>query len=818
MAKKIQKPAGQKIKGVRPKIEPHALNERTGKNSDLKNGSLSSIPITSGSFHELHDSWLNNEKFNSAQRQALTSQIGQIQGNDHMQRVIKSLKHDEKIDPVQSPKVSEHQLFVDETLQNNTVDSEQTASGVFQHQHGGNDFPGMVQLVPESRMSLGASWFVEMTPGTPIIPVGTKVRFTLKNPQRVVTNMWEGTSGTPVFGVQERGKPSLERPSSYVMEPWALKQFTKPGHYKVYFRGTPRKGYTGFGKPLRVSIEFDVVRHLTSKTMQAPELKDTMREDIGRVERASGAEFVQAFKRIAIRRAIDIVNQNKMEALTLLRKYTPIAGGKRALIASQELQQVARLDQAISNKIDSLKYQTSYEEDPSEPWVRRKIKTPKKKVDWKQVKALELARASLLDAFPAIGLRSAKLYSYLKPKRAQNMIAWGLRNVMEDCTNTRRALATGKLEILEVTGVLGEVRKSLALDKKKAETLANAVSAHKTSGILKGLGAAGAAIGLLFIPGLGPYLSAAVGLADAAVEWKKAATLRAAAGAGVRKGIISSEAAATAQFWSMVGLLFSAFDVGGPIIKALGKAQKIKPHVPVSASRAVPASTAAELASKAPRASVGLEAAKTGIHKPIAREVSMTYLRRLLEETFGQKPGSWKDAITVHLDHESFLRARIDSGAKGRNILAFFDPNTGHIHISPKVTNLKEAFHEAIHKVCHQKNPHMRQLLGEFLHEGMTERLAQDLIGRPQGPKNWVYPEAVAFTALLEQKVGKSLVERAIKEGKFGELRSALASVLGHENTLLFFDIARKLSSYPKGWQKRRLRQLISLLSTGNLV
>ena len=670
-----------------------------------------------------------------------------------------------------------------------------------------------IQRAPAPRVPLETAWYIEMTPNTSVIPVGTRVRFTLKNPY-FRPNMWKTRSGTPVFSVRGTGGKSMEKPSNLTNEPYALKTFAQIGHYKVYFRGAPRRpDYLGYYRPVHVSVELDVVKYLTTETMQAPEQRGTLRQDISRAERATGPAFVQAFKRIAVRRAIDIVNRNKMEALKLVSKYTPHGGNQAALRATRELQKVARLDQALAHQIDLLKYKWVRVEHPTaaEPWASYTIKKPRQKVDWTIVKNLELARASLVNAFPAVALgRKSLLTVYATPTHAQKLLVAGLQGVMTDCDTTRRALATGKLDIFEAPGVVAEVRRVMSLSACKQQTLNRAMREHRVSGVLKGVGSAGVSLLLLLIPGLGPYLSAAVGLASAAVSWKHAQTLEAAAGAGVRKGIVTSEAAATAKFWGMFELLLAGLEVA-QLAKAFKLAKGIKPHVPAAAERTIPAAT---------RVTPEIPTEVTQVWKPVAREIPRDYLINVLEQTFGAKV-DWEKVLKLETNPVKFGEAWRAAKGRGNVPLAFFDPNTGFIYIGPKVTNLKVVFHEALHATSSAKNPLLRGQIGEFLSEGMTERLAQRFLGRSpkEMRKGLAYPENVAFVALLEQKVGRQVIERAFLGGDYGALRRAVKQALGgsRSKTRRFFDLARDLERTPRGMlQQNKLRRLLNLLTKGS--
>ncbi len=62
---------------------------------------------------------------------------------------------------------------------------------------------------------------------------------------------------------------------------------------------------------------------------------------------------------------------------------------------------------------------------------------------------------------------------------------------------------------------------------------------------------------------------------------------------------------------------------------------------------------------------------------------------------------------------------------------AGLDPNVGDLHVSPH-GNLLTVLHEAIHKVAGETSPLAKELIGQYLNEGITEEITRSRLG-PSG-------------------------------------------------------------------------------------
>lgn len=650
----------------------------------------------------------------------------------------------------------------------------------------------VVQRTPQSRLSLDTTWFIEMDPASSLIPVGTTVTFRLKNVDDAPWAAWQRMQGEtearPVFGV--RAGPSSGR--SWYASPnypvTARRRFDRPGHVEVYFQGRPGRpagpGLVQPGGPLFLSVELDVVEDLTRATVESQARRRTYREDVTRLEdpAASGPEVAQAFQRVAVRRGIDIVNRNKQEAWDLLQMYTRGGRGRTGPQAVQELQAVLSLDSQLASQAQRLRSGAGIRA----AGIRSRADLERRLAD------ITLVRASLVDAFPAMGVArgGGPLSTQVRrgeSQAAQHALRTLLQRVLRDCDTTRGALSTGDLHIFDVRRVVDEVRQSAGInaDPRRRRAVDAAIQAHSRSRLATSLGLAGASLLLLFVPGLGPYMAAAAGLAAAGISWESALDLTAAAGAGVREGIVGRGEAAAAVFWASVETLLAGLDVA----TAVRPLARIAPHVPAAANRLVPR-TARSVSQLAPRAAT----APLDVTHPLSMtaeelaEFCGRLFRRPIRPMTGRAHfyGSWAD-YAAEFRRAYPPPARIPGGG-------YLNPTTGHLHVSPR-GNLLTAIHEAIHQVANDTFPMGRQLLGDFLDEGITEAITRARLG-PMGGRHG-YDAHVTFVRLLEARVGRSTVENAVLHGAYRQLRDAVRRALGGSevSTHEFFTALRQIGS-----------------------
>ena len=106
----------------------------------------------------------------------------------------------------------------------------------------------------------------------------------------------------------------------------------------------------------------------------------------------------------------------------------------------------------------------------------------------------------------------------------------------------------------------------------------------------------------------------------------------------------------------------------------------------------------------------------------------------------------------------------------------YFDPNVGDLHVSPR-GNLLTVLHEAIHKVAGETSPLAKQLLGQYLNEGITEEITRSRLGPRAGTHG--YDRNVAIVEILQDRLGVSVVENAILHGDYRGFREAVRGRLG---------------------------------------
>jgi hypothetical protein len=144
-----------------------------------------------------------------------------------------------------------------------------------------------------------------------------------------------------------------------------------------------------------------------------------------------------------------------------------------------------------------------------------------------------------------------------------------------------------------------------------------------------------------------------------------------------------------------------------------------------------------------------------------------------------KRPGPPAGSITFHATEAEFTEAARLAGSRhwdtGR-LLGFYDRSAGILHLPPG-SSLNTVIHESLHLVA--QNNGVREIMGRFLNEGMTEWLARAEFG-PNGVMTG-YEANVTFTEMLASRVGAGTLRDAYLHGRWGELRRALVRLLGSE-------------------------------------
>jgi hypothetical protein len=457
------------------------------------------------------------------------------------------------------------------------------------------------KLEQERHESLDVVWYIETEPATPIIAPGTMVVFRLRNSLHAGF-AWEverpGLGRRPLFTLREPSGRNLvlytrTRPQEIRHSP------EQPGHYKATFRGRPMRhvgplespgALTTTGSEITVSVEFDVSRWLGAEVLEGEGAKRTERADIAQLERPNAAEgeIAAAFQRIAARLGFQALAQNRREAEEQLELYTVGIGGKTSAKAHEELSAIVQLDDALAWKIERLAgepMEISLKKMFDEGWKVQSINDVRAFRQDREEKIIGM-REALVEAFPALAVvRGGELRAlYGRGEHLRRMaVEAGLRRVLDDIETTKRNLATGDLDILRVSPIVAAAREKLGIDAdpRKKQAIDRLLKEHGAEEFKRGIAVAGATIFLLFIPGIGPYLAAGLGAAWAVRSWMRVGELRAAAGAGVREGIVGRDELAAATFWALMDTLGAGLDFG----TAFSTVKKIAPHVPEAIER-----------------------------------------------------------------------------------------------------------------------------------------------------------------------------------------------------------------------------------------
>jgi hypothetical protein len=433
--------------------------------------------------------------------------------------------------------------------------------------------------------TLGLHWYIEADPPTAIIRQGMAITFRLRNSRNESIESWD-TDGEsrPIFGIVVREGDTREWSISRNYPPTVQHWFNFPGHRVVYFRGTPERGQAATGggtairgQPIHVTYAFDVAPHLTVTALRATE--ETAAADLAAVADpgASDDELAQLIQRIAIRRGLKTLTDNKQEALDLQRVYQ---GGGR--MVSRRLQHAHRLH-PIYREFVRRRQALQWTRDDAEmkrypaeaiQHLDGKIRYCDRNIDlilvpYPEVAAMELGRSpfEIGDPHTAEGIRGR--------------VERGVARVLEDIDSTRNKLASGDLNALDIPRLVREAQQDLrgSAHPRLGAAIEDLLRRHHR----RDLPLAAASVALLFVPGIGPYLSAALSLGQAAISVERAEDIVQASHAGLREGLVRSEEADEAVFQATIDALGAALDVVQAGAAARGTLRGGGPDVPAAA-------------------------------------------------------------------------------------------------------------------------------------------------------------------------------------------------------------------------------------------
>jgi hypothetical protein len=162
-----------------------------------------------------------------------------------------------------------------------------------------------------------------------------------------------------------------------------------------------------------------------------------------------------------------------------------------------------------------------------------------------------------------------------------------------------------------------------------------------------------------------------------------------------------------------------------------------------------------------------------------------------------KRPGPPAGSITLHATDAEFAEAARLAGSRdwdtGR-LMGFFDRRTGILHLPPS-SSVNTVIHESLHLVA--QNHGVREIMGRFLDEGMTDWLARAEFG-PNAELS--YEANVTFTELLADRVGADTLRNAYLHGQWAPLRRALVRLLGSEEQVQhWYGLVRGLGAEETG-------------------
>ena len=177
-----------------------------------------------------------------------------------------------------------------------------------------------------------------------------------------------------------------------------------------------------------------------------------------------------------------------------------------------------------------------------------------------------------------------------------------------------------------------------------------------------------------------------------------------------------------------------------------------------------------------------------GLSEQDLRHLAAEALRRPINDPDGK--------VHIYPTVEAFEAAYRRLSPNGRPTRAFFNRDTGEIHLSPNA-KIKSGIHEMTHGVREAENQWGRDYIGGFLDEGVTDAIAIERTGQDVNRSG--YKKNIAFYRVLKSAIGGSPeIELAIVHGEYGALRAKIKQLFGGSElrTFEFFNKLRGIGAH----------------------
>lgn len=436
----------------------------------------------------------------------------------------------------------------------------------------------------QQRGGHGVFWHVATEPPTPLVEVGQEIAMELRNTTDRRVSMEHAGRRGPFVGVLRDGVPyrgPARLPNRYPFR--TIFTVQEPGRYELYYEGTqvvaagPGLADQDF---VTVSVELQALNRLGEGALAETEAQEMMRSEVFAWVRESGeaslGERAALFERLAMLRALEILDRNEREALDLYDFYVNSSHGREH--TGELLRVFWEVLMPLRGEIGRLEHnlgiRTLARRELREEWRRRLDK-------------LVFARASLLETFPGLALARPLLPSRGDAGRGQRVLRQRLQNVLDQIRETRSNLLDGSLSPLTIPSLVADVRRIFGggrteeTRERRERAIAHAVERRQGEDPTGALAAG--SVALLFVPGFGPFLAAIAGGITAGLAWYRAGMLESAAEAGVEEGLVSRDEARAARFWAVLESVLVAADVAGVVLGAVRGLRSVLPHVPAAA-------------------------------------------------------------------------------------------------------------------------------------------------------------------------------------------------------------------------------------------